>query len=142
MDTLTRRRRGEVMSRVRSRNTAPELAVRKLLFALGYRFRVNMPGLPGTPDIAFTRKKKAIFVHGCFWHQHSGCPRNRPPKSNRAYWAPKLARNKERDRENRAALRRKGWLCLAVWECELSDFKLLSRKLRKFLQLPLTRRSR
>lgn len=133
MDFLTKQQRSRLMALVRRRDTKPELTVRRYLFSLGYRFRVNPKGLPGTPDIAFTRLKKAIFVHGCFWHQHRGCKLARIPKSNRSYWEPKLARNKARDAENKRSLRRLGWGYLVLWECQLHRPKYLERAINQFL---------
>lgn len=119
--------RSEIMARVRGRDTKPEMLVRRLLHGLGYRYRLHAKGLPGRPDLAFTRRRAAVFVHGCFWHAH-GCGRGaRTPKSNAGYWSAKLARNRERDREVEAALAAAGWRSLAIWECELSDASLAER---------------
>jgi DNA mismatch endonuclease (patch repair protein) len=108
------------MSRIGSKNTAPEIAVRKLLFSMGYRFRLHRSELPGTPDIVFIGRRKIIFVHGCFWHAH-GCKIGRPPKSRVDFWQAKLKRNSDRDRENERALRRQGWDVLTLWQCETRD---------------------
>ncbi|MBI3664250.1 MAG: DNA mismatch endonuclease Vsr [Acidobacteria bacterium] len=132
MDILTRRERSVRMSLIRSRNTKPEIAVRRLVHGLGYRFRLHGK-LAGRPDLVFRSKAKVIFVHGCFWHLHRGCPRCRPPKSRLAYWRPKLRRNAVRDTQVRRALRRSGWRSLVVWECELENAARLTRKLRRFL---------
>jgi len=107
------------MARVRSKNTGPELAVRRLAHCLGYRFVPNDRRLPGTPDLAFISRRRAIFVHGCFWHGHD-CGRGFRPASNRAFWETKLRRNVERDRRVRAELEALGWSCLVVYECEIS----------------------
>src|SRR5438552_165192 len=96
MDTIDPIRRSENMRRIRSRNTSPELIVRHLVYRLGFRYRLHFAKLPGKPDIALTRARKAIFVHGCFWHQHEGCRHGRLPKSRLHYWGPKLARNRAR----------------------------------------------
>lgn len=122
---------GEIMARVTKRNTRLELRIRKLLYKMGYRFRIHGANLPGTPDIIFTRRRVAIFTHGCFWHQH-GCDLTRKPKTNLAYWTPKLARNKERDRQSERALRAEGWRVITVWECE-TDERQLQRKLKSVL---------
>lgn len=122
MDNLSPRRRSENMRRIRSRETGPEVAVRKALWALGYRgYRLDNRGLPGNPDIAFRRRKLAIFVHGCFWHSHSCREGKRKPKSNQGYWLPKLEGNKRRDNKVKLLLRRSGWKVLTIWECQIQD---------------------
>lgn len=120
------------MARIGSKNTAPELTVRRLLHGLGYRFRLHRRGLPGTPDIVFPGRRRAIFVHGCFWHGH-GCRIGKPPKSRPEFWAPKLDRNKARDEENCDALRRAGWDVAVVWQCEVKEKETLVRRLEDFL---------
>jgi len=127
-------RRGELMRSIRSTETMPELTTRHMLHRMGYRYRKHCRDLPGTPDIVFPGRRKAIFVHGCFWHQHPPpCPRRSVvPRSNAHYWASKLARNVERDQENRSALAALGWQALVIWECELAD-PLLQSRLRDFL---------
>ena len=127
MDSLTPERRSENMRRIRSKGMKPELTVRRLVHALGYRYRVHAKELSGKPDLAFTKRRKAIFVHGCFWHQHPGCREGRPPGSNTSYWRPKLARNVERDDAAFAALAAAGWQTLIIWECEISDPSLKQR---------------
>lgn len=122
-----------VMRGNRSRNTKPELAVRRLLWALGYRYRVHRRGLPGTPDIVFSARKKVIFVHGCFWHQHKRCRLSRPMRSNLPYWSHKLSRNKARDAENLRRLRALGWNALIVWECQLREPDALTVRLTRFI---------
>src|SRR5208283_2172112 len=121
------------MRRIRSANTKPELTVRSLAHRLGYRFRLHRRDLPGRPDLVFPSKRKVIFVHGCFWHQHRGCIDGRTPKSNTPYWLPKLANNKERDRKNRSRLARLGWECLVIWDCQTEDGKKLEQQLRALL---------
>lgn len=133
MDVLTPERRSANMRLIRSKNTSPELTVRKLVHRLGYRYRLHVASLPGKPDLVFRRLKKIIEVRGCFWHQHDGCIDSHIPKSRRDYWKPKLARNKKRDAVNEKALRSSGWKILVVWECELSDSRSLSRRIRRFL---------
>lgn len=125
--------RSEMMASVRSKNTRPEMLVRSVLHQSGYRFRLHRPDLPGKPDIVLPSRKKVIFVHGCFWHQHEGCPFSHVPKSNTAYWAPKLERNRVRDRKHIMELRASGWKCLVLWECELNKPDRLLRRLTKFL---------
>jgi DNA mismatch endonuclease, patch repair protein len=123
------------MQAVKTKDTGPEIAVRRLLHRLGYRYRLHRKDLPGRPDIVFPGRKKAIFVHGCFWHAHD-CAKGRAPKSRLEYWGPKLARNVARDAENVAALRTLGWTILTVWQCELHETKALERRLRTFLDEP------
>ena len=132
MDHLSPERRSWLMSRVGSRNTRPEKAVRTLLHALGYRFRVNYKALPGTPDIVFTKRKKVVFVHGCFWHGHIGCRYARLPKTRTEFWAEKMRRNRERDDQVFATLKSQGWSILVVWQCELDD-SVLTKRLVAFL---------
>src|SRR5687767_9300511 len=106
------------MRRIRKRDTKPEILVRRIAHALGYRFRLHRRDLPGSPDIVFPGKRKVVLVHGCFWHQHEGCRLKRQPKSRREYWLPKLARNVQRDEEVRGELAELGWNALVMWECE------------------------
>jgi DNA mismatch endonuclease (patch repair protein) len=122
------------MRAVRSRDTAPELAVRKMLRSLGFiGYRLHRKELPGKPDVAFLKRRKAIFIHGCFWHGHD-CPRgSRKPSTNVGYWLPKIERNRQRDTECVAALNQLGWSSLTVWECELRDSGALAAKLTSFL---------
>ena len=126
--------RSEMMAAVRSKDTKPELLVRRLVHGMGYRYRLHRPDLPGKPDLVFSGKRKIIFVHGCFWHQHNHCIFSHVPKSNASYWAPKLARNQARDIEHLRHLRALGWKCLVLWECELKDSERLLRRLTKFLR--------
>ena len=130
METPEVRRR--TMQAVKSENTGPELAVRRLAHRMGYRFRLHRKDLPGKPDLVFPRLRKTVFVHGCFWHAH-GCKCTRVPKSNVDYWKPKLERNQARDGENVAALAASGWASLIVWECETADEHSLKKRLKKFL---------
>lgn len=123
------------MSRIGSKHTKPELVVRSLLHRLGYRYRLHRKELPGRPDIAFIGRKKAIFVHGCFWHGH-GCKIGKLPKSNLEFWNPKIERNRQRDRENISKLEQIGWAVEEVWQCELKDFQSLERRLGLFLGSP------
>jgi DNA mismatch endonuclease (patch repair protein) len=124
------------MARVRGKNTGPELKLRRLLHAAGYRYRLHAPNLPGRPDVAFTRRRAAVFVHGCFWHGHH-CPRGaRAPKTNAAYWSAKIGRNRARDGEVRARLQASGWSALTVWECELKRPDAVLARLRAELGPP------
>ncbi|MFI8611183.1 very short patch repair endonuclease [Pseudomonas sp. NPDC077649] len=134
MDRLTPERRSWLMSRVGSKNTGPELVVRRLAFAMGYRYRLHPKHLPGSPDLVFPRRKKVIFVNGCFWHGHSGCQYGRLPKSRVEFWQTKIDRNRERDRENIASLEADGWQVLTVWQCELKDIEKLANRLNEFIQ--------
>ena len=123
-DTITPERRSEIMSHIKSKDTSIELMVRRYLFALGYRYRVNYKALPGKPDIVFTKKKIAIFIHGCYWHGHDcGSRYAHASKSNKAYWGPKIQRTQQRDREHIAKLQADGWKAIVLWECQLkTDF--------------------
>jgi DNA mismatch endonuclease, patch repair protein len=135
MDKLTPERRSENMRRIKSKGTKPELLVRQLAHRLGYRFRLHRSDLPGKPDLVFPARKKAIFVHGCFWHQHPdpSCKDGRAPRSNLGYWKPKLERNRVRDVASKRALEAAGWGVLTIWECETSTEDLLVQQLRDFL---------
>jgi DNA mismatch endonuclease (patch repair protein) len=134
VDNLSESRRSENMRRIQSKNTAPEIALRSLVYSLGYRFRLHGKDLPGKPDLVFPGRKKVIFLHGCFWHQHEECREGRMPGIRREYWAPKLARNVERDSASQMALESLGWSVYTVWECELErDLKSVSHKLCSFL---------
>ena len=123
------------MSKIRSRDTKPEMVVRRVLHAAGYRYRLHRRDLPGKPDLIFAGRRKVIFVHGCFWHQHEveACLDGRKPKSNTSYWNAKLDRNVQRDRDNEEWLVAHGWSILVVWECELRDIHALLARLESFL---------
>ena len=133
MDSISKQERSEIMARVRSKNMRPEMVVRKLVFGLGYRYRLHARDLPGCPDLAFRPRKKVIFVHGCFWHRHASCALARMPKSRLDFWGPKLEGNRERDEKNNRNLRREGWKVLTVWECQLKDVGRLEHRIRRFL---------
>jgi len=135
-DTFTPKARSEIMRRVKSRDTTPEKLVRSSLHSIGYRFRLHRKDLPGKPDIVFPSRKKVVFVHGCFWHSHSGCKRARVPTDNRDYWEQKLARNRDRDQENQKKLLDLGWSFKIVWECETKDMALTLKRLKRFLGPP------
>ena len=129
-DILDSRQRSELMRRVRTRGTAPELAVRRLLHAEGYRFRVHPRELPGTPDIVLPRFRTAVFVHGCFWHGHRNCSAAKRPQTNVDFWNVKIDNNIARDKRIVRALRKDGWRVIVVWECEIQRWTELPPKLR------------
>lgn len=129
-------KRSAVMRAVKSKDTGPELKVRRAAHALGLRFRLGRSDLPGKPDLVFPGRRTALFVHGCFWHGHD-CPRGaRMPAANRAYWEAKIGRNIARDRTTLSALRRLGWKPAVIWECETRDAAALSRHLRRRIGRP------
>ncbi|HVI28816.1 very short patch repair endonuclease [Hansschlegelia sp.] len=130
--------RSAVMRAVKGRDTGPEMLVRRLAHALGYRFRLHRKDLPGNPDLVFPARRKAIFVHGCFWHGHDCARGARMPKANAAYWSAKIARNVARDARVLAELRALGWDPLVLWECELKDRAGLPVRLRQHLGEPTT----
>jgi DNA mismatch endonuclease (patch repair protein) len=130
MDVFTKQKRSEVMARIRAKNTKPEIAVRKLLHRMGYRFRVHNKNLPGKPDVCLAKHNTIILVHGCFWHNHKRCNNGKIPKSNMGYWLPKIRGNVERDKKHRRALRRLGWKVITIWECELCDMSQLEKKIK------------
>ena len=132
-DIYSPAKRSEVMGRVRATGTKPELVVRKVAHGLGFRFRLHGDRLPGRPDLVFSRHRKVIFVHGCFWHGHDGCSKAAIPVTNHEFWERKLTRNRERDRENVAALATAGWRSLVIWECETKDRELLADLVHGFL---------
>ena len=138
MDTLTPTQRSDRMSRVKSKNTAPEIAVRRLLRSMGYGYRLHRRELPGTPDLVLSRLRTAIFVHGCFWHRHAdvSCRLARLPKSRLDFWLPKLNANRERDKARVAELTHAGWKVLVVWECQIRDLAGLRQQLRDALGPP------
>jgi DNA mismatch endonuclease, patch repair protein len=127
-------RRSRVMAAVKGKDTGPEMAVRRLLHARGHRYRLHRADLPGKPDLIFPARRKAIFVHGCFWHGHDCKRGDRRPRANGDYWRAKIARNRDRDRRNLLALGERGWRTLVVWECELKDRAALIARLEGFLR--------
>jgi len=131
-DTISAARRSENMRRIRSKDTTPELVVRKLAHNLGFRYRLHVRNMPGNPDLVFARRRAVIFVHGCFWHMHS-CADGRLPKTRREYWVPKLSANVSRHKRAQRQLRRNGWRVMTIWECETADREMLSRRLLRFL---------
>ena len=124
--------RSQMMAAVRSKDTLPEMLVRRLVHGMGYRYRLHRADLPGKPDLVFATRRKLIFIHGCFWHQH-GCKFSHLPKSNISYWVPKLERNRMRDASQLEKLAAAGWKCLVLWECELSDSIKLEKRIKRFL---------
>lgn len=132
VDNLSPEERSRLMSRVRGKDTKPEMVVRRLVHSLGYRFRLHRRDLPGSPDLVFLGRRKVIFVHGCYWHRHH-CRKATMPKSNMAFWAEKFDRNVRRDHENRRELELDGWEVLVIWQCETENTIQLTRTLNQFL---------
>lgn len=132
-DRLTSQKRSWNMSRIRSRDTAPELAVRKVLYRMGYRYRLHSAIVPGKPDIVLTKFKSVIFVHGCFWHRHSGCKFAYTPKSREEFWTKKFEANVRRDEVVKKQLSELGWRILIIWECETKSSDIIENRLRGFL---------
>ena len=132
-DPLTPAERSERMSRIRNADTKPEMVVRRLVHGMGYRYRLHARDLPGNPDLVFRPRKKVIFVHGCFWHQH-GCRQYRQPRTKRSFWEPKLAKNKARDAQVKRELRKLGWGVMVIWECQVSKESALKSRIRGFLE--------
>ncbi len=137
-DTLTPAERSARMARIAGKHTAPEKAVRGMATALGYRYRLHGAKLPGKPDLVFAGQRKAIFVHGCFWHRHAAktCKLARLPKTRLDFWLPKLEGNRKRDARNRRALARAGWKTLVVWECQLGNIDRMRNRIARFLRDP------
>jgi DNA mismatch endonuclease (patch repair protein) len=131
--SLTPRERSALMARVRSKDTRPELAVRRMAHRLRFRFRLHRRDIPGTPDLAFIAKRKVVFVHGCFWHSHVGCALASVPTARPEYWLRKLERNRLRDQQTLDVLQHQGWRVLIIWECETRDAGTLAKKLSNFL---------
>lgn len=127
--------RSAIMRAVKSKDTKPEMIVRRMVHAMGYRYRLHGRALSGKPDLVFAGRRKVIFVHGCFWHGHNCSRGARQPKANGEYWKAKIARNAQRDMANAIALQKNNWQVMTVWECEtrLSERKLLEQRLREFL---------
>ena len=136
LDIMTASERSALMSRIRGKDTVPEMRVRRLVHGMGYRYRLHARDLPGRPDLVFRKRRKLIFVHGCFWHRHDGCIDNRIPKSpeRQEYWRNKLDGNVRRDRQSQSLLRENGWDILVIWECETTDVERLIKHVRGFLE--------
>lgn len=132
-DTLSEEKRSWNMSRIRGKDTKPEIAVRSLLHRLGYRFRLHVRNLPGTPDIVLPKYRTVVLVHGCFWHRHPCCRFAYTPKSRVSFWTEKFRRNTERDQEIERELVSLGWNVVTVWECEVADSDLLQQRLLRLL---------
>ena len=133
MDTVSPAKRSEIMARIKSKDTKPEILIQKMIYGMGFRFRLHVTSLPGRPDITYHRMKKVIFVNGCFWHHHNKCKYARMPKSNLEFWIPKLTANQARDARNIAALEAEDWETLTIREYELSDAIAIKKKLTAFL---------
>ena len=132
-DVLTRKQRKYCMSRIRGKDTAPEIAVRRLVHRLGYRFRLHKQELPGCPDVVLPRHKKVIFVHGCFWHMHKCRYGKVIPQTRKKFWQTKRQANVARDRKNIKELEKLGWKVLVLWECQIRNTPKLSNRIKKFL---------
>ena len=134
-DSVSKTRRSEIMSHIKSKDTSIELLVRRKLFSMGYRYRVNYKALPGKPDIVFTKKKIAIFIHGCYWHGHDcGSHYAHSSQSNKAYWGSKIERTRQRDQEHIAELKDTGWKIVEIWECQIKkDFEQIMANLLSIL---------
>jgi DNA mismatch endonuclease, patch repair protein len=133
MDIFSRDKRSDIMRRVRSAGTRPEMTVRSILKQMGIRYRACPPNLPGKPDVVVYRKQKAILVHGCFWHGHH-CEAGKIPRTNRSYWKRKQLRNALRDSRNARVLRSRGWKLLVLWECEIRNGKRLESRISRFMR--------
>ncbi|MCL5024779.1 MAG: very short patch repair endonuclease [Nitrospirae bacterium] len=134
MDVYDKKKRSEIMARVKGRDTEPELLVRSIVHNLGYRFRLYRRDLPGNPDITLPRHRKVIFVHGCFWHGHKNCPRAARPTTNISFWKKKLDSNMARDLLNIRQLRKEGWRVLVIWQCQTKDMQRLVKRIDEFLE--------
>jgi DNA mismatch endonuclease (patch repair protein) len=132
-DIVTPARRSEMMRGIRGKGTKPELLVRSAAHRLGFRFRLHVRKLLGSPDLVFPRKKLALFVHGCFWHRHEGCPYCYVPKSNIQFWREKFEKNVVRDKRVRTGLEEEGWRVAVIWECETADSDSLRKRLKELL---------
>jgi DNA mismatch endonuclease (patch repair protein) len=134
MDTLNSAERSKRMGLVRGKDTKPEMLVRRMVHAMGFRYRLHVKTLPGSPDMVFPGRGKIIFIHGCFWHRHGPCKNTRLPKSRLDFWLPKLEGNRARDAANRRILRRSGWEVLVIWECQLKNLVRTAEKINMFLR--------
>lgn len=134
VDTLSPEERSERMSRVRGKDSAPEMRLRRIVHGSGFRYRLHVKNLPGSPDMVFPKRKAVVFMHGCFWHRHEGCKLARLPKSRLGFWVEKLEANRQRDKRNQGLLMEMGWRVLVVWECQLRDTVAISRTVTEFLK--------
>src|SRR6266568_5035600 len=132
-DVFSAEKRSAIMARIGGKNTAPELRVRRLLHAMGYRYSLHRADLPGKPDIVLPRHRRVILIHGCFWHCHPGCPRAAMPTTNVAFWQRKITGNQSRDQLVRRELKKAGWKVLVLWQCQLKNIDVLTRRLLRFL---------
>ena len=132
-DIYSKSKRSEIMSHISSKETKPEILVRKFLFANGFRFRKNVKDLPGKPDIVLPKYKAVIFIHGCFWHGHT-CKRGTPPTTNTEFWKNKINGNTERDKRDIIELQQRGWTVIVIWQCEIRNEKIRQEKLPKLLK--------
>lgn len=137
MDNLSKQQRKFCMSRIRSRNTQPEKAVREVLTKMGWKYRLYNSRLPGKPDIVISKIKTVFFINGCFWHQHKNCRKSVIPKENTAYWIKKLKRNVEKQIEDIKTLKKEGWKVYKIWECQMKDKKKLTEKIQKCLSVKI-----
>lgn len=133
-DTVNPEKRSEIMSRVRSRDTGPELVVRRIAHRLGFRYRLHRRDLPGCPDIVFPRYRSVVFVHGCFWHRHPNCKYASSPKTRVEYWQNKFHSNVVRDARNETLLRNLGWRVMVIWECETKDHERVAERISSYLR--------
>ena len=135
MDTITKERRSLNMSKIRSKDTLPELLIRKALWRMGYRYRLHYKELPGKPDIVIVKHRIVIFVHGCFWHRHKNCIEASRPKTNSEYWEAKINKNVERDKKHKTEIKKLGWTVIFIWECKIKhDIEKNMAMLRKLLK--------
>ncbi len=132
-DTVDRKKRSEIMSRVPSKDTKPEMIVRRVAHGLGFRYRLHRKDLPGRPDIVFPKRRAVVFVHGCFWHRHPGCKYASTPATRTEYWTAKFESNVARDARNEALLRELGWRVMVIWECETRDRETVAERISAFL---------
>lgn len=132
-DVLTPEQRHRCMSRIKGKDTKPEMIVRRMVHAMGYRFRLHRKGLPGKPDLVFGPRRRVIFVHGCFWHVHDCKYGQVKPKTNASFWGAKRGETRKRDQRNIRALEAEGWQVLVIWECETRDGEALEKRLAEFL---------
>ena len=139
MDKFSKETRSMIMSRIRSKDTKPEIAVRKFLYANGFRYVLHRKALPGKPDLSNESKKVAVFVNGCFWHHHGKCKRAKWPKTNQEYWIPKIKKNSRKDSSNKAKLEKMGWSVHIIWECETSEPQALKELLNKIKKAKLAK---
>jgi DNA mismatch endonuclease, patch repair protein len=133
-DSVSKKRRSEIMGLVKNKNTRPEIALRQLLHGMGYRFRLHRGDLPGRPDIVLPKWRTVVFLHGCFWHRHAGCPNTRTPKSKIKFWTKKFDDNVSRDVENQRTLLGMGWRVLVIWECEMQNLDAVASRVRYVME--------